>query len=442
MNSSLFCVLPLPLSQPLLFARLAGLGVLHIDPQGQQVERTLHLSKVAPHTLLSPVYLFKQNIDPYKLEHGLTGLKFYQACRKSLTVQSSDDILVTFAMRHMMILNSLALQNMQIPNVLRSFNRGVDLKTALATCSFFGEKQIPLLKNLDEAAAFLKYPYKLDNQLSRLDALMFVYSYLMEHEPKIMAFLLRSKQEVVNSLLNAQHPYFVHINDQGKLCVMKFLCMSPDQVYVKALASYGSNLEAVVLNLDLMPLIAPLAILTPERQQKMKLSLDEHLQRLEQANLNDLLPNSMTSLHSQKQNYRSLPTDEQLVENSNATGQMYAWQDIDRNFYDRQLFAMTQAQLQILQRQVGTPLSDDEFQASFNADKTWLRLAFYYQYENFPQLRTSRMDELYRIIVNEQIRSRTKQIIQESQMLLNNQASFTQEQLTRLQNLLKYFTID
>lgn len=441
MNSSLFCALPLPLSQPLLFSRLAALGVLHCDPQGQLVERVLHLSRSTPHTILSPAYLFKQNIDPNNLVHGMTGLKFYQACCKSLTPQNSNDVLVTFSMRHLMVLNSLALQNLQLPAALRTFNRAVDLKTALATCHYFGEHQIPLVRSLDKIAAFMQFPGKMDNQLQRLDAMLFIYSKLMQTEPKIMLFMLRSKQEMVDSILKSSHPYFIHINEQGQLCMLKLLAMSPDHVYIKALCATGGKVELQAINLDLMPLIAPLSILTPERQERLKFNVNEYIKRLENLDLNDLISDndSAQAVNTKQRAYHSKSPAVHLAESADAVSNLLEWNNLDRNFYDRILFQLPSQRLKMLQRPLGTPLTQAEFEASFKADKDWRRLTVYYQYENFPELRNAELEALYRKIVNEHMRARAPLIVQECALLRNNIASFNQPQLEFLNRLFNYF---
>lgn len=379
----------------------------------------MHLSKTAPHTRLSPAYLFQQSIDPNNLEKGLNGLKFYQQCRQSLTPHGLNDILVTFAMRHLTVLNGLALQNLESFNVLRPFNHAIDLKTAIATCHYFGEQQIPFVRNLKQAATLFKFSGNINNHLERLDALQHIYTSLMQREPKIMSFLLKSKSQLSTSITSSQSPYFVHIDEKGRLCLLKCLVTSPDGVYIKSLCAHAGSVELVVLNLEMMPLIAPLSILTKERQERLHFDVQEYIQRLEQVNLQDFASDKDTN-------------------NVEAIGQ---WQDKDRFFYERFLYQLTTAnELNVFNRSAFTPLTEEEIKLIPSLSPELKRMMVFYQFENFPEQRTSELEALYTKFVTEQTRMREPVIMQECTLLRDNMADYSEQELASLKRVFEYFS--
>ena len=66
--------------------------------------------KLAEHALISPAYLLRQGIDPNNLQHGMTALNFMRELEQVLAPKPQD-ILVTFAARHLSVYNAMALQN-------------------------------------------------------------------------------------------------------------------------------------------------------------------------------------------------------------------------------------------------------------------------------------------------------------------------------------------
>lgn len=446
MTSQVFYASPIPLSQPAVTTRLAALAVASLDTSGQLIAPKLIHSKCAPHTILSPTYLFKQAVNPENLQHGLTGLKFYEECTQALTPSSTDDILVAFSMRHMTVLNALALQNLSTTNILTKFHRVLDLKVAFATCAYFGEASVPLVKNLAAAARSFQYPEEINKKLNYPSIMNFLYQTLLERAPKIMSYLLRPKEQLMQTIMQPQHEYMVYIDDNNRLCLIRRLSISPDQRYLKALCLHqAAGIDMQVINLDLAPLLAPLGILTPERQHKLQFDLNENLQRLSSVDLNDFTQEQSQSsaLREQQQRYlKQMPT-EQDTERQNVNAAVTNWSDCERAFYERFIYQLPAPAQAIFQRPFGTPLTQEELGQVYDSETLpgeLSRLMLFYQYENFPKLRTPELSARYRAVLDQQTLMREPLLINECTLLRNNMASFTSGQMDFLNHLLEFFS--
>lgn len=286
---TIFYALPLPLSNPSINARLAGLALMSIG-DGLSLDapnfKRLITCKLADHALISPSYLLRQGIDPNNLQHGLTALNFMRELEQVLAPKPQD-ILVTFAARHLSVYNAMALQNFFEPNLFARFPILVDLKVALDTCYYFGITRVKTRKSLPEAVRALGYSGGVDNKLERLDALYFLYNYLNRHDPKIMAFIHSSLSKRIELVRKA--PFLVYIDEaQGQLHLIKVLSQSADGRLVKAVVTDGAQDSVQVINLDLAPLIAPTGILTQERQVELKFDLAALKARLDQVEVSEL----------------------------------------------------------------------------------------------------------------------------------------------------------
>lgn len=286
---TIFYALPLPLSNPSINARLAGLALMSIG-DGLSLDapnfKRLITCKLADHALISPSYLLRQGIDPNNLQHGLTALNFMRELEQVLAPKPQD-ILVTFAARHLSVYNAMALQNFFEPNLFARFPILVDLKVALDTCYYFGTTRVKTRKSLPEAVRALGYSGGVDNKLERLDALYFLYNYLNRQDPKIMAFIHSSLSKRIELVRKA--PFLVYIDEaQGQLHLIKVLSQSADGRLVKAVVTDGAQDSVQVINLDLAPLIAPTGILTQERQVELKFDLAALKARLDQVEVSEL----------------------------------------------------------------------------------------------------------------------------------------------------------
>lgn len=286
---TIFYALPLPLSNPSINARLAGLALMSIG-DGVSLDapnfKRLITCKLAEHALISPAYLLRQGIDPNNLQHGLTALNFMRELEQVLAPKPQD-ILVTFAARHLSVYNAMALQNFFEPNLFARFPILVDLRVALDTCYYFGNTRVKARKSLPEAVHALGYSGGVDNKLERLDALYFLYNYLNSHDQKIMAFIHSSLSKRIELVRKA--PFLVYIDEaQGQLHLIKVLSQSADGRLVKALVTDGAQDSVQVINLDLAPLIAPTGILTQERQAELKFDLAALKARLNQVEVSEL----------------------------------------------------------------------------------------------------------------------------------------------------------
>lgn len=290
MSRSMYYALPLPLSAPSMAARLAGLGLLRV-PEGLNIEsatvKKIMPCKYAQHALIKPAFLFRQDIDPNNLRGGSTALEFIKQVNEQLIPQGSDDILVTYASRHMTAFNAMLLQNFFAPDVMNRFNYVIDLKTALETCYYFGNTKVKKSKSLNQAAKELGFPGDLSNQMQRLDAMFFIYNHLVNNDPKIMTFLHGNR--AMRLVEQAPGKFLVHVNEQGKICLIKVLNQSDDHRLLKVLLSDGASVKLQCINLDLAPLLAPLGILTPQRQAELNFNLAQEEERLNSINYADLI---------------------------------------------------------------------------------------------------------------------------------------------------------
>lgn len=405
MSRNLYCVLPLPLSAPTLKARLAGMSILRV-PDGVMLEyatvKKLLLCKIPLHGMVSPVYLFKQHIDPFNLKHGMSSLEFMKELDEQLVPLSQDDMLVTFALRHLSVLNAMAIQNFYQPNYLQRFNYVIDLKVALNTCSYFGNTRLKKITNLNQVAKDLGFTADLSNQLNRAEALHYIYNYLMKHDPKIMAFLTKPQAQRLSLNVGS---YYVYLDD-SKLYVVKVLSTSSDQRLLKVIKSNGSELVVDTINLDFAPLLAPLGILTNERQQELKFDLKSVIERIDGANAEELLAQSKDEIP----------------------------------FYDRFFMSLNEQEHNIFNRFMQHDLRLEPSLSSIaNSSSKFNALIMCYINENFPGAIFDSERRLYENYCNEQLKRRVSSVIQECQMLFDNIGEKDTESLALLKRISSYF---
>lgn len=123
-------------------------------------------------------------------------------------------------------------------------------------------------------------------QRQKVTALSYVYRYLWQFEPKIMSFLQRSWAQRLKFV--TQHQYIVSLDAKEQLCVLSVLAYDLKLRLVKAISCNGAELQVVVFNLDTAPLLAPISILTLERQQELHFDLTAVMTKLSQVDLAQL----------------------------------------------------------------------------------------------------------------------------------------------------------
>lgn len=320
----MYYVLPLPLSNPSANARLAGLTLLRI-PEAIKLElatvKKFFICKPCPHNIISPIFLFRQGIEPSNLASGLSSLQFLNEFNQQVKAQSADDILISFANRHLSVANAMLLQNFFAPDVFERFNYVIDLKTALETCYYFGNTKIKNSKSLNAAAKEFGFTGNLDVQLQRVDAMYHIYNHLLINDNKIMTFLHGARASRICPYKIGR--FMVHIDDNGALCLVKILSQSQDLRLLKVIKSNGKELKLQCINLDLAPLLAPIGILTKERQGELGFFLEQEQERINQVNFLDLLPKAKAQAI--------------VSEHSDATMQQSAAQALAGTFDDSEL---------------------------------------------------------------------------------------------------------
>ena len=411
MSRNLFYVLPLPLSAPSIKARLAGLSILRI-PDGVSLEyatvKKLLLSKIPLHSIVSPVYLFKQHIDPFNLKHGMSSLEFVSECSNQLTRTSDQDILISFAFRHMSVLNAMAIQNFYYDDFFERFNYVIDLKVALNTCAYFGNTRLKQITNLNQVAKDLGFKGDLSNQLNRTEALHFIYQHLLAQDPKIMAFLTKPRDKRLSLVVNN---CYVYLEDKG-LYVVKVLDVSADGRIVKVIKANSSEMVLDTINLDFAPLVAPLTILTKERQVEHKFDLNEVLKRLNEAKLNEL----SNKADDWEIGERDLPFYKSFFKHLNAQEQ------------------------QVFERLSRHDLrTETNISSIANNSTKFSAFVMCYINENFPGACFDAERKNYLDYCNEQLKRRSSSVVQECQMLFDNINDKDTQSLALLKRISSYF---
>lgn len=410
-SRNLFYVLPLPLSAPSIKARLAGLSILRI-PDGVSLEyatvKKLLLSKIPLHSIVSPVYLFKQHIDPFNIKHGMSSLEFVSECSNQLTRTSDQDILISFAFRHMSVLNAMAIQNFYYDDFFERFNYVIDLKVALNTCAYFGNTRLKQITNLNQVAKDLGFKGDLSNQLNRTEALHFIYQHLLAQDPKIMAFLTKPRDKRLSLVVNN---CYVYLDDKG-LYVVKVLDVSADGRIVKVIKANSSEMVLDTINLDFAPLVAPLTILTKERQVEHKFDLNEVLKRLNEAKLNEL----SNKADDWEIGERDLPFYKSFFKHLNAQEQ------------------------QVFERLSRHDLrTETNISSIANNSTKFSAFVMCYINENFPGACFDAERKNYLDYCNEQLKRRSSSVVQECQMLFDNINDKDTQSLALLKRISSYF---
>lgn len=410
-SRNLFYVLPLPLSAPSIKARLAGLSILRI-PDGVSLEyatvKKLLLSKIPLHSIVSPVYLFKQHIDPFNLKHGMSSLEFVSECSNQLTRTSDQDILISFAFRHMSVLNAMAIQNFYYDDFFERFNYVIDLKVALNTCAYFGNTRLKQITNLNQVAKDLGFKGDLSNQLNRTEALHFIYQHLLAQDPKIMAFLTKPRDKRLSLVVNN---CYVYLDDKG-LYVVKVLDVSADGRIVKVIKANSSEMVLDTINLDFAPLVAPLTILTKERQVEHKFDLNEVLKRLNEAKLTDL----------------SNKADDWVIG------------ERDLPFYKSFFKHLNAQEQQVFERLSRHDLrTETNISSIANNSTKFSAFVMCYINENFPGACFDAERKNYLDYCNEQLKRRSSSVVQECQMLFDNINDKDTQSLALLKRISSYF---
>lgn len=411
MSRNLFYVLPLPLSAPSIKARLAGLSILRI-PDGVSLEyatvKKLLLSKIPLHSIVSPVYLFKQHIDPFNLKHGMSSLEFVSECSNQLTRTSDQDILISFAFRHMSVLNAMAIQNFYYDDFFERFNYVIDLKVALNTCAYFGNTRLKQITNLNQVAKDLGFKGDLSNQLNRTEALHFIYQHLLAQDPKIMAFLTKPREKRLGIVVNN---CYVYLEDKG-LYVVKVIDVSADGRIVKVIKANSSEMVLDTINLDFAPLVAPLTILTKERQVEHKFDLNEVLKRLNEAKLTDL----------------SNKADDWVIG------------ERDLPFYKSFFKHLNAQEQQVFERLSRHDLrTETNISSIANNSTKFSAFVMCYINENFPGACFDAERKNYLDYCNEQLKRRSSSVVQECQMLFDNINDKDTQSLALLKRISSYF---
>ena len=274
-------VLPLPLSAPGKNARLYGVALCRTDANLNPLsEYEILRCKLPYNALPSPAYLFSLKLNVNHLRDGICESKFINCLsshfdNKNLTV-------VTFSARHLQALNAIALRCFLMPDILQKPKSVFDVKTALNVASIFGTQSFTAQSDLIANAKILNVyeNEKADDHIARLKLLIKLFKKLITDNYKISSYLLRPSSDKINFIKKS-------INSGDCLVMLDntaIKIIKPQKLQNTLLYALTCNSEEEVkyeaIDLDLMYMIAPLGILTPERLQKLNFNLSRSLSLL------------------------------------------------------------------------------------------------------------------------------------------------------------------
>lgn len=417
----MYYALPLPLSAPSLMARMAGFGLLRV-PEGLGLDsatvKKIMLCKYAQHALIKPAFLFRQDIDPNNLRGGVSALEFINQVNEQVRPQSEDDILITYASRHLSAFNGMLIQNFFLPDAMSRFNYVVDLKTALETCYYFGNVKVKNSKSLNQAAKELGFTGDLTNQMQRIDALFYIYNHLLSHDLKIMSFLHGNR--AVRFAEHAPGKFLVHVNESGKLCLLKVLNQSDDHRLLKVLMSDGRSVKVQCINVDLAPLLAPCGILTPQRQSDLGFNLANEQDRLNNVSFVDLLDadESDAAIVKAAPAYSGQSSDEAEL---NAYAHAAAILEKDLPFYDAYFYKLSLPERNVFERMSSHDIRQETNITHIADPKSKFgQQVLCYLVENFPKAVFDGQIEQYRDYVSHTVAKRASSIKNDLSLLVSS----------------------
>lgn len=269
-------MLPLPLTKPGAHARLFGVVYMYLDARLNLVgKKEILFCKQAPYALPSPMYMYQLGIDPSSINNALTELEFYNKIEKLF---NKDTILITFSFKYLESLNAIGMRVFKNQNIFRNLKTLIDLKLAINTSKLFSE----LISDKNDLLAIandlgLKEEIKRYEHFKRLDALLFIFKYLLQNEGKIINYLGTDVLNLNNNLVHAcqNQSIYLYLNEKGDFYFIK--CLECCDFQLKALLYKKNQCHLVLISLFKFELLCPISVLTKARQEKLNLNLNQVL---------------------------------------------------------------------------------------------------------------------------------------------------------------------
>lgn len=278
-----------PLNEPGVNARSAGYFGQHYDAGFNQVGQSLDIRVKLPLRVLpNPGYLFSLGIDPHSCQKGLEEIKALEQINALL---SSDNLDVfTWSSRHLESIDAACLRNFRKASLLYSCRSLTDLNVVLKVCALFGSLKIKATESLKDAALQLGYSGSFVKGVNsdRTAALMHILKTISENDPAILQFFMHSVQAKVDLIKRtiAQGKFLVDVDSKGTLEVVKPLNI--EDHLLESVCCNGSEVYLKYLKLSDSPLLAPVSLLTEQRQMDNNFSLAHAIEMIKSCDLTAL----------------------------------------------------------------------------------------------------------------------------------------------------------
>lgn len=281
-SSPFIYMLPLPLTGGgrkffggVVFAR-AGLDL-------RPVERPQFMWCKPPERVLpSPSYLFAQALDPFRYAHGMKERRFFGQLHdliKDMTVLTWDAGLFAD-------MDLRALQVLRSPNLTRDAGCICSVRTALFSASLLGTLTTPPERALERSSVRFrqqdtgtrKSPERRLTELTNLTLM------LGDSHRALLSYQLRPASSRLTLLEQAvsRSQLLCAVTNGGKIALLRPLERRDDDFTALAL-SPGEDVIPTTIGVNGGENVAPPGVLTPERCQKLGLSLSEMIDRLSKA---------------------------------------------------------------------------------------------------------------------------------------------------------------
>lgn len=293
-------VLPLPLTAPGKNARLYGVVLCRTDANLNPLsEYEILRCKLPYNALPSPAYLYTLDLNVDLLRDGICESKFIN-CLKS-HFDNKNLTVVTFSARHLQALNAISLRCFLVPDILQKPKSVFDVKTALNVASIFGTQSFTAQSDLIANAKILELyeNEKANDHIARLKLLIKLFKKLITDNYKIAAYLLRPTADKINFIRKSISTRdCLALLDNTEIKIIKPIKLQNTLLYALT-CNNEEELKYEAIDLDLMYMIAPLSILTPDRLQKLHFNLSNTLSILKSSS-EDLIFNTDTLPYKDK----------------------------------------------------------------------------------------------------------------------------------------------
>ena len=395
-------VLPLPLTAPGKNARLYGVALCRTDANLNPLSEYEILKCKLPYNALpSPAYLYSLDLNVNLLRDGICESKFINCLNSHF--DNKNLTIVTFSARHLQALNAISLRCFLSPNILQKPKSVFDVKTALNVASIFGVQSFTAQSDLiANAKIFNLYENeKANDHIARLKLLIKLFKKIITDNYKIASFLLRPTYDKLNFIKKSiSSKDCLVLLDNSAIKIIKPIKLHNTVLYALTCNS-EEELKYEAIDLDLMYMIAPLGILTPDRVQKLQLNLSHILSLLNNAPQNLAL------------NTETIPYKEKFFMSLNAA---------DLSFYDsigkkdpRSLYPNMETDSQVLSNHL-----------------------FLYRCENFQGTLTNQELNKYYDYCVKKMHKDLPVFLKEAKMLANNLEENDEEGLKQIRSIIKF----